>query len=307
MTYYKQAVSSLRLQLTATHNVDGATLWTALLLALYELMFDSTGSVFMVHFANGLPALLREQDFGCGRMDGCRSLIQTVQMLEVMRGASFWSYDQPTLLEDPRWQATIQEAAGESFEERKFVAIYAIAGRLVSLNNAVSAIVLVSSADDLTFEQVHRLSIAAEQGWKICHELCLWCADETDDDLQVHNSMSLLSNIYQSTLMIALTTIFNFSHFGNHGIQVPNASATEMNSQVDRLCNMLSGALSKTNLAGILLLWPLRVAGAKSVKDKQTTNVLAMLREIKRRGFSVAQDIEDVLLKKWQRGSSVLG
>lgn len=297
--YYKQAVSSLRLQLTMTAIVDDAVLSTSLLLALFELMFDSTGKGFMLHFTNGLPALLRERGFSYGRLESCRSLLQMVQMLEAMRAASFWSYTQPTLLEDPHWQETMQKAAGELPEDQAFAVLYVLMGRFVSLNNTLSTIVLKVASDNLTSKQRQMLLAATKEGWDLYHDLEMWHLNWIGKNSRNNStSIFLFSEIYHCTLMISLTTIFNFPHFRDH--YVPSASATALDSQVNRLCTMLSSALHNTNVAGILLLWPLRVAGVKSLRRVQACQVLDMLREIKGRGFAVAQSFEDVLVAKWK-------
>lgn len=301
VAYYKQAVSSLRLQLSRDANVNDATLWTSLLLSLFELMYDNTGVGFMLHFTKGLPALIRERRFDRCQISCYQSLCHAVQMFEVMRAASFWTYTQPALAEDPYWQETIQEAAGDSPEAQEFALLYSLVGRTVSINNVVSRIVLMTTQDNMTLEQQRQLAAAATDGLVIQDELEMWWLARVSQSLEIYTPLSLLSNIFYWTLIISITSIFNFPHFRFCHLIAPSVTPTVLSGQVDRLSALLRNALRNTNLAGILLLWPLRVAGSKSTREDQISVILAMLHEIKGRGFVIAQSFEDVLMGLWER------
>lgn len=300
VAYYKQAVSSLRMQLSKATGISDATIWTSLLLSLFELMFDATGTGFMLHFTKGLPALLRGRTFDRTQIDCHRSLFHAVQMLEVMRAASFWSYDQPALVEDPGWQEKLEGAAGQSIDALEFAVLYALVGRTVSLSNVVSLIVLTVASDDMTFVQQQQLLNAAEQGLALQKDLEIWSSNRLSHGPGVCTPLSLLSSIFHCTLMISITTIFNFPHFRDRQMDFPSVSEVVLDVRVQELCALLNHALRHTNLAGILLLWPLRVAGSRSVRQDQARDILVMLQEIKGRGFAVAQSFEDVLVNKWK-------
>lgn len=303
VTYYKQAVSSLRVQLTMPTDIDDATLWTSVLLALFELMSNNTGTSFMLHFTKGVPTLLQKRRLSGGQIGCCRSLLHTVQLLEVIRVASFWTYTQPTLLEDPYWQQIMQEIDAESLEAHGFTTLYVLMGHFLTLNNILSPIVLEVPPDETNPRQQQQLLYAATEGWKLHHELEMWYFIQVGSGFENHMPTSLLCNIYHCTLTITLVSIFNFPHFSYCDIHILSSSTAKMNSQVDDLCVLLRTALRRTNLAGILLFWPLRVAGAKSVRPDQALQVLGMLREIQERGFAVAQSFEDVLVEKWRQKS----
>lgn len=306
IAYYKQAVSSLRLKLSTAEKVDDAALWTSLLLALFELMLDTTGTKFMLHFTTGLPALLRargsRRDFS---MSNCRSLLHAVQMLEVMRGASFWSYTRPTLLEDPYWHQLMNDTDDPSTEAHSFAILYGLMRKFLMLNNSISGVVFTVTNMNLDDDQRQILQSTASEGLTLHYELQLWYIDHAQSDAEACTPISLLSKIYHHTLAINLPFIFNFPHFVEYREYVPSISATELSTLLDEICDLLNSALRKTNLAGILLLWPLRVAGARTSSAEQAGHVLEMLREIKRRGFAVAQSFEDILMKRWQEKSLV--
>lgn len=298
-SYYKQAVSSLRVQLTLSTNIDDATLWTSLLLAIFELMSDTTGTGFMLHFTKGLPALVRQRNFDCGDTKCCQTLLQTIQMLEVMRSAPFWSNQESTLLEDPRWQQMTQCAVGESSETQGFNVLYILMSQFLKWNNMAYAILLTTVPKDMTLKDRQQLKFTAKEGQSLCYQLETWHI-ENANYTETQTPLSLLSTIYRCALALSITTIFNFPHFSYCKLSVPSSSTAALSIQVDELCMLLRRALRTTNLAGTLVLWPLRVAGTKSIREDQAHQVLEMLREIRQRGFAVAQSFEDVLVEQWR-------
>lgn len=298
--YYKQAVSSLRVQLSQNIDIDEATLWTSLLLAIFELMVDDTGTGFMLHFTKGLPALIRQRNFNCGETKCRQTLIHMIQMLEAMRSAPFWSNMEPTLLEDPLWQQMNQYTAGESSESQGFTILYNLMSRFLKWNNMVYAIVLAVLPEDMTFEDRQQLKLAARDGLDLYSQLEMWYIEHANRT-ETRTPLSLLSSIYHGATAVSISTIFDFPHFAHCGLLVPGSSTLNLNTKVDELCTLLRCALRTTNLAGILILWPLRVAGSKSIRKDQAHQILGMLREIRQQGFAVAQSFEHVLKEQWKQ------
>lgn len=299
---YKQAVSSLRRQLYLGTCIDDGTLWTALLLAIFELMSDATGKNFMLHFTKGLPALIRQRNFNCGEQNRPQTLLHMIQMLEVMRSAPFWSNKEPTLLGDQYWQRMTQHAAGESSETRRFTKLYHLMGDFLTFNNMAYAIVLATAPDAMTLEDRQQLTSTADEGRNLRYQLEIWYIGHAKC-MDPQTPLSLLCSIYYVTLAISMSAIFNVPHFAYCKLSVPASSAPTLSAQVDKLCMLVRCTLRTTNLAGTLVLWPLRVAGTNSIRIDQAQQVLEMLREIRRRGFSVAQSFEDVLTQQWKRRS----
>lgn len=299
MAHYRQSISSLRSQLASASRIDDSALWTSLLLALFELMSETSGAGFMLHFTRGLPALLRNQKVDRDRARRCRFLLQSVQMLEVMRAASFWTYTQPTMSEDPDWQILMEEIAGDTSEAAHFSVLYALMGRLVTLNNLVSSIVLVTTCQDMKSGQGQQLLDATIEGWKLHQDLDTWSEQHTKSS-DAFAPISIISNIYHMTLTINLMSIFSFPHFKELNLSVPTISDGSLEDRVDILIFLLETALRSTSLAGLLLLWPIRVAGAKATRQDQVSIVSDMLREIEQRGFVVAKNFEKVLTRQWK-------
>lgn len=264
-------------------------------------MFDTTGAGFMVHFTKGLPALIRRRNLNRSETSHCQTLLHIIPMLEVMRSAPFWSNKEPTLLEDTRWQQTIQHAAGESPEAQAFIALYSLMRHFLKLNNTIYAIVLSVTPEDMTLEDRQHLRFTAEEGRSLCRQLETWYTEHIGCT-KTPTSLSLLSSIYHRALAISMTAVFKSAHFTYCRLSVPDFSVAFMDSkQVDELCMLLRCALCTTNLAGVLVLWPLRVAGSNSISKDQVRDVLEMVREIRQRGFAVARSFEAVLMEQWKQ------
>lgn len=263
-------------------------------------MSDTTGKGFMLHFTKGLPALLRQRNFSPDEINCRHTLLHTIQMLEAMRSAPFWRNKESTLLEDQPWQQMTQYATGESSANQGFTVLYNLMSHFLKFNNMVSAIVLTTAPEDMTLEDRQQLRSAAKDGRCLCYQLEKWYIQHVDGT-DIQTLLLLLSKIYHRALVISMTAMFNFPHFVYCRLSVPSSSTAIINTEVDKLCMLLRRALRTTNLAGTSILWPLRVAGSNSISKDQAQQVLEMLREVRQRGFAVAQSFEEVLTEQWKR------
>jgi len=156
------------------------------------------------------------------------------------------------------------------------------------------------------------LSIAAD-GLLIQSSLFSWSKETADWSISelyekkdsshngVHDSPSLLANIYYHSTSIFLSGIFDYRYHHWEGIPTPRLPAVDIQNHVTAILSGSETALKKTNIAGILLFFPLRVAGARARTAVEQQAILSMLHQIERRNFIVAGAFVEDLKELWHR------
>jgi hypothetical protein len=113
-----------------------------------------------------------------------------------------------------------------------------------------------------------------------------------------HHAQNILSLAYYHASSIFLSGIYDYRpHF--FLFQAPSLTKDEIQAHVTGILTNTKLALNKTNLAGILLFFPLRVAGARTKCDLQKHDILEMLGEISMRSFVVADAFREDLEGLW--------
>ena len=119
----------------------------------------------------------------------------------------------------------------------------------------------------------------------------------TTIDLQM-----MLATIYHHAISIYLSGTFDyFPYWDESGIPTPSISSSQVQAHVKAILGMVATALNETNLAGILFLFPLRVAGARAQSLEHRFEIARMLRIITRKGFVVADAFTMDLDELWER------
>jgi len=119
----------------------------------------------------------------------------------------------------------------------------------------------------------------------------------TTVDLQM-----MLAMIYYHAISIYLSGTFDyFPYWDQSGIPTPSISSSQIQAHVKAILGMVATALNETNLAGILFLFPLRVAGARAQSLEHRFEIARVLRIITRKGFVVADAFTMDLDELWER------
>ncbi len=167
--------------------------------------------------------------------------------------------------------------------------------------------------DQLSFPlELEILSIAAD-GLLIQSSLfswsrgtAIWSMSEPHENTDsphndIHDSQSLLASIYYHATRIFLSGIFDYRSHHWEGISTPRLPAIDIQNHVTAILNGSETALNKTNIAGILLFFPLRVAGARARTAVEQQAILSMLHQIENRNFIVAGAFVEDLKEVWHR------
>ena len=112
----------------------------------------------------------------------------------------------------------------------------------------------------------------------------------------------MLAVIYYHAISIYLSGTFDyFPYWDENHVQAPTLSSSQIQAHVAVILRMIANELKETNLASILFLFPLRVAGARARSAGQRLEIARMLGEITSRGFVVADAFTIDLEELWVR------
>ena len=157
LSHYQQAVSSLRLELRKLDEDNApttdSTLWVTLLLSIFELMYDTSGSGFNLHFVQGTFTLLRCKSTAYFMQRRKRPFLRLARAFDVLRAVAYW--DNPHFEDAPRRDAiddTVVEGdplGGSSALE----AMYKIVGAFANLKASAKSTVQSTHPQDLAEAQ----------------------------------------------------------------------------------------------------------------------------------------------------------
>jgi Fungal specific transcription factor domain len=116
----------------------------------------------------------------------------------------------------------------------------------------------------------------------------------------------MLATIYHHAISIYLSGTFDyFPYWDESGIPTPSIPPSQVQAHVKAILGMVATALNETNLAGILFLFPLRVAGARAQSLEHRVEIARMLGIITQKGFVVADAFTMDLEGLWERKAVV--
>ncbi|KIN06342.1 hypothetical protein OIDMADRAFT_176424 [Oidiodendron maius Zn] len=276
------------------------TLWTTLLLGLFELMRDKTGDGFVKHLS-GTSSLLRLRGPEAHISGPGRSFFLTVRVFEICRSLI---YSEPTFLCHPEWISLMMEIKREDInntlhpKER----LLDLMTECSSLSHRVRSLIRPASTDTIIDPKSSLVELAAE-GLLIRSALDNWYIDfmkwSTDFDTLEQNFQSILAIIYFHAISIYLSGIFDY-HSQFNDMPTPALSQPVIQGHVNMILTKTTIAMKTTNLSPLLFFFPLRVAGARVTSILEAGFILELLQEISNRSFPVAEAFTEDLKNLWQ-------
>lgn len=120
--------------------------------------------------------------------------------------------------------------------------------------------------------------------------------DHPDD-----GDISLLSRIFLAATSIYLSGNFDYDtpHWKTLGVPTPTLASEETEAYTAEILHHSDLALRTTDISGILLLFPVRVAGARAIHHWQRQCVRTLLLMIGQR-FAVAKPFLEELDELWE-------
>ncbi|KAH4102509.1 hypothetical protein HBH70_215600 [Parastagonospora nodorum] len=311
---YDRAVRAIQGLITSnTFLDDPSALWTTFLLGLFELMRDSTGTNWLSHFLQGTCTILRLQHPETLASPGeynlrKRKFFFATRIFEIARALI---YSEPTFLSAPDWVAAISklrdsEGAAAYHPKEALFDILPIVAEL-----SIRTYQFCETIDEFSLEmQCFLIQSLADEGMLLQRSLLQWCvdADRWRRDLQVVTTFDaelFIAYSYYDAISIYLSGTYDYhSHWSWPGAPcAPILPRSQIDWHVAEVLR-LSQELLASGVSGVLLFFPLRVAGARAIDKESRSTILDLLHTTARRGFIVAEAFTADLSDLWASQSS---
>lgn len=115
------------------------------------------------------------------------------------------------------------------------------------------------------------------------------------------NPYSNLALLYYHALLIFVSGNYDYFPYWDN-IAAPVLSHAEISEHLTTMVYLSDEVLCRSKIPGVMLLFPLTVAGARARRVDQRSEILNLLNQILCKGFVVANKIRDNLLQRWANG-----
>ncbi|KAL5364825.1 hypothetical protein BJX96DRAFT_188096 [Aspergillus floccosus] len=269
-------------------------LWATFFLGLFELMVDPSGDGWTKHMLHGTSRLLQaagpDQIITASRT----AFLKVFRIFEANRAVL---YGEDTILSSTDW-APLFSMYQHGYKDGRD-----------GLSRVSSFMVQISIFNTRFYQYV--ASVASFDGFDpflehfgleaatIQNEISTLQAQTINTGLLGFPSLEYYQILlYCHTMSIFLFNTFDYYHCW-HLDHSPYMSAQETGRHVDQISRLADLILNTPGGSGILLIFPLRVAGTRADTDLQKAKVLDLLDRIARCGFIVANRIRDDVEDLW--------
>jgi hypothetical protein len=278
-------------------------------------MRDSSGLNWLSHFLHGTCTILRLQHpesltFSGAHNSQRRAFFLTTRIFEIARSLI---YTESTFLSEPAWAAALMgfwQNEGAAFWHPK-EALFDILPKFSSLS--VRTVRFCEDMDEFTIEvQYYLIQTLANEGLLLRESLEKWWRETTawKMDIQDRSPGSTMRNlpdtelligyVYYHAISIYLSGSFDYyEHWTWPGAPTaPILPRSQIDWHVSEILR-ISQELLAQGISGVLLFFPLRVAGARAIDMVSREIILDLLRTTARRGFIVADAFTVDLSELW--------
>lgn len=328
--YVQEAIASCRLI------DDPSALWVTFFLGVFEvctalrgqrlyaqladhtgqsqLLRDPTGTNWLSHFLHGTSTMLRllgPKILTCSSPSNVsrRAFFLGTRIFEISRSLIFSSY---TFLSTPEWTEALKtfwDGEGASLWHPKEALFDTIP--LIS-ELSVRTIRFCNDVQDMSvYTQVTLAKSLGKEGFVLQEALQQWWLVATAWEsaygdgvafgsvLPKVDTDSLIGQIYYHAVNIYLSGTYDY-HRHWTCVDAPILSREMIDWHVKEILR-ISHELLAQGVAGVLLFFPLRVAGARATDPDSRSTIIEVLRTTKRRGFVVAEAFVTDLLDLWSK------
>lgn len=272
-------------------------------------MRDHTGTNWLAHFLHGTSTILCLQGphfltLTENKNEYRQALFFSARIFEISRALI---YTEPTFLATPKWSAAVQtywiQNPGAWTPKE---ALFDILPQFVDLGIRTLGFV-TDSQNTPQQERDYVATSLAQEGLVLQSALVHWhsnfCSWESinleENVLSLDISIAL---VYYYTVLIYLDGIFSY-HMPFTSASAPLSPILD-HAVIDELVGQIlktSHEILRQGCAGVLLFFPLRVAGARARKFSTQSEIIRLLKMINHRGFAVARSFLTDLDALWTR------
>ncbi|RGP62921.1 beta-lactamase [Fusarium sporotrichioides] len=265
-------------------------LWCTLLLGLFELMTQVSGDPWANHMLYGTSRILQASGMRKPSDRLGEQFFGAFNWLEANRAIL---YGQDTILSRGEWQnrheplpSPLNSRADAMFEI--FVEISSFSKRFFDQIECIPEQVRTCHPRIYSLAQEGRIY---QQRLQQSHNQILALEPRLDS----HGNLAL--TLYHALDLFLCMNYTFYALWDEDGI--PRLSADNIEDHVSAIISHVREILDHSNISGLLLLFPLRMAGANTVEPSQKDQILRLLRKISEKGFVVSNRIVVDLEEVW--------
>ncbi|KAL1893275.1 hypothetical protein Sste5346_006451 [Sporothrix stenoceras] len=335
LEYYASAVSGLSRTLAAAacdlppgEDMRDAVLWTTLFLGFYELMNETPpGEGWRLHMVHGTGKALRASGAACCRRGRSRTFFLQARVFEVFRAIIC---SDATFLTEPEWTNLLEEmwvdgAADNEIRDdgergwHPLDALLDVVAQCTKLRFRIRGFLAQCRDGLLTSQEIEEEGMSiSSRAVSLRNALERWSSTYGDEGAsgtvssatvsssnpisQTTDASMILAHVFCAAVNAYLSGIFDYEMDQWHAIgqQPPTLPRATLQLHVDTILRYAAPALANTNIAPILLLFPIRVAGARSHYPRQRIEVLKLL-DVIGRMYAAATYYSAHLQRLWVR------
>lgn len=280
-------------------------------------MREPSGENWLSHFLHGTCTILRLQHPSTLFTPGLasarkRNFFLATRIFEIARSLI---YSSPSFLSQPEWVnalAQLWEGEGQSLWHPK-EALFDMLPQISDLS--IRAIKFCGNASRMAdTERRAHVQALADEGLILQSTLIEWrmyakiwqmssqVQGDSSVSVQSQNTELVIAYLYYHAISIYLSGTYDYhTHWTQPGTPTsPILPRDQIEEHVAEILSFSQELLSR-GLAGVLLFFPLRVAGARARRNQEREYIIRLLSETVTRGFIVAEAFEVDLRDLWQK------
>lgn len=138
----------------------------------------------------------------------------------------------------------------------------------------------------------------AQEGMELQQTIFSW-HDEVVPYLDQTDAYTQLALTYYHSLQLFLARDYTYYSCW-HGKTIPSLTQAEIDAHTAAIIDLSHNIMVSSDIPGVSLMFPLRMAGAHAVEAQQRSNVMSILGQVYQKGFVVSDRIAVDLRELWE-------
>ncbi|PNP38559.1 hypothetical protein TGAMA5MH_09640 [Trichoderma gamsii] len=289
---YSRSLQSLQLQLQTEDVGTGQDVaWTTFLLGVFELMAEPSGTGFAKHMLYGTSKVLQLAGPYAHQSTLQKRLLDAFRVLEANRAIL---YGDDTFLSESKWSFNNRVTTKQAAVPDPMADIVELMIQTSRFSKQLFQIVEDTPTEKRSTSSA--VKALAREGTALDHRITTWNNDSLLES-PITDPFTQVSFAYYYALQLFHCRNFTYYSCWETGT-VPELSLLETNAYVAAIIDVCDKTIRASNIPGVILLFPLRMAGAH-VGFERRGKILKLLQQIYNSGFVVAETIKADLCDFW--------
>ncbi|KAI9041142.1 uncharacterized protein KD926_007412 [Aspergillus affinis] len=295
MTSYHKSMGILRSCLEENNVFQrDDILWATFFLGLFELVSEDSGEGWIKHMLYGTSRMLQ-----LSGPSGCMPSLRRkfYNLFRVLEASRALLYNEETILSQDIWIRFQKCLSRNATQWKPMEEIISLMIQTSAFSVRAGTIIQkIPEADRSTDPSV---ALLAAEGLNVQEAIYNWHKKTLLQLLQGDpNEYSKLALLYYHALLIFLSGHYDYFPYWDK-TPAPVLSCAEISEHLIMILNLSAEILLRTKIPGVMLFFPVTVAGSRARNVDQQSEVLNLLERVFSQGFVVANRVRDGLLGRW--------